>query len=99
MTMEAPERNSAAGGMLVAAYSTRSTTFLTVRTWAAARARTFGVGSGSAAAFESLEMAGHLAGDLRRADPAHRQVEIALAPSGEAVVGRIQALRKADCLP
>ncbi|WP_186403946.1 hypothetical protein [[Actinomadura] parvosata] len=47
---------------------------------------------------ESREVAGDLSGDLRRADSAHGQVEVALAPGGEAVVGRIEALGEPDHL-
>jgi hypothetical protein len=47
---------------------------------------------------EALQMPGDLDGDLCRADPAHGQIEVALRPHRQAVVGRIEVLGKPDHL-
>ncbi|WP_127930593.1 hypothetical protein [Nonomuraea polychroma] len=47
---------------------------------------------------EALQMTGDLGGDLRRADSAHGQIEVALHPREEAVVGRIEPLGKPNHL-
>jgi hypothetical protein len=47
---------------------------------------------------EAFQMPGDLGADLRRADPTHRQVEVALLPHRQAVVGRAEVLGELDHL-
>jgi hypothetical protein len=45
-----------------------------------------------------IQAPGDLGGDLSRADSAHGEIEVALRPDWEAVVGRIEAFGKPDHL-
>ncbi|MBB6347931.1 hypothetical protein FHU36_004476 [Nonomuraea muscovyensis] len=67
-----------------------STTFLTVRTWAAASAH------GRGRQRQRGDLLGRVAVAQQAGGGVRGQIEVALHPRGEAVVGRIEAFGKPD---